>query len=461
MEAYHAFLNELVNKHTGDLSEHARVPWISYGESLGREEERQQIIDSFSPRVQWEFKGTKPWINRISKGCRLCGEGEWSCLFISGMCNARCFYCPSAQDTDDPPTTQGVSFQNPGDYAFYLKEFGFRGSSFSGGEPLLVPERVLAFLRAVREKASGVEYIWMYTNGMLADRSLFKQLADEGLNEVRFDIGATGYSLDAIAKAKGVIPVITVEIPAVPEKTDTLKKLLPSMVKKGVTNLNLHQLRLTPYNAGRMLKHSYTYLHGEHPTVLESELAALELIRYVDESDLDIGVNYCAFQYKHRFQKAGYRRKIAARAHPGKWITENGYAVTLYGTDRELDPGQRHSMVQIRNMMRKKELVELDPGSREGGFDYFRYLVFYFEGSSIAPQVSQGGPGRVPSGRPRGGEVFSYTTAPASYPVVIPRDRNRALKKMLDCGGIEIPRDPDLFRIWKHWFIEPGFRPYF
>ena len=70
MEAYHAFLNDLVNKHTGDLSEYNPVPWVSYGESLRREEERQQLIDSFSPQVQWDFKGTKPWINRISSGCR-------------------------------------------------------------------------------------------------------------------------------------------------------------------------------------------------------------------------------------------------------------------------------------------------------------------------------------------------------------------------------------------------------
>ena len=36
--------------------------------------------------------GTKLNMHRLSPGCRICTEGGWSCLFINGKCNCRCFY---------------------------------------------------------------------------------------------------------------------------------------------------------------------------------------------------------------------------------------------------------------------------------------------------------------------------------------------------------------------------------
>ena len=71
------------------------------------------------------FKGTKPHIGSLSPGCRICGEGGWSCLFINGKCNCRCFYCPSPQDETGVPTTHRVAFARPADYAAYLDRFGF------------------------------------------------------------------------------------------------------------------------------------------------------------------------------------------------------------------------------------------------------------------------------------------------------------------------------------------------
>lgn len=460
MEAYHAFLNELVNRNEGNHSDGSRIRWITYGESRIMEEKRDRIIESFSGEVKWDFKRTKPWINNLSEGCRICGNGDWSCLFISGVCNARCFYCPSPQVSDDLPSTQKMTFQNPEHYAFYLKEFNFRGCSFSGGEPLMTFNRMMDYLRAIRRIASPDIYIWMYTNGILADREKFKLLADAGLNEVRFDIGAVGYSLDAIKQACGIIPVITIEIPAVPEKVTLLKDLIPEMIHLGVSNLNLHQLRLTRFNADRMGKKNYTYLHGEHPTVVESELAALELIKYADKHSLGLGINYCGFQYKNRFQKAGYRKKIASRSRPDHILTENGYTATVYGTDSLL-PVQKLTMMQIRDQVRKKALHIITQDKLREGINYFRTLIFTFTGSDLSVKSMPGSDPGNSRGRLLPGEIFAYTSAPATYPVIIQPENKEDLRHLLDSDGSDIPVDPDLFRIWKYWFIESGLRPYF
>ncbi|MFW5822970.1 MAG: radical SAM protein, partial [Tangfeifania sp.] len=263
---------------------------------------------------------------QLSKGCKLCGLGSWSCLFITNKCNAGCFYCPASQQNDEVPATQSLTFETAEAYADYINFFKFKGVSFSGGEPLLFFDRTLHYLQTVRKMCDPDIYIWMYTNGILADTQKFRKLAAAGLNEIRFDIGATGYKLDKVKLARKIIPNVTIEIPAVPEEKERIKKLLPEMIEAGVTNLNLHQLRLTKHNAPKLLKRNYTFIPAEQPIVLESEIAALELIGFAREKHLEIGINYCSFAFKNRFQKSGFRKQLAqALAGNDEKITQKGF----------------------------------------------------------------------------------------------------------------------------------------
>lgn len=325
MSAYINYLNSLTNKNQIQYPKE-QVRWIGYYEAFEKEEERRNILNKLESKLNWSFKNTKPWINSISKGCQLCGQGEWSCLFITGKCNANCFYCPANQEHDGIPSTQLTSFENPDDYIAYLEYFGFKGSSLSGGEPLLVFDRTLNYITKIKQYFGDKIYLWMYTNGILGSEVKFRKLANAGIDEVRFDIGATNYNLKFLKQAKDLIPNLTVEIPAVPEEFDKLKQVIPELINSGVTNLNLHQLRLTNYNAPKLLQRDYTYLHGEQATVLESELTALKLIDFISKNNLNIGVNYCAFHFKNRFQKAGFRKKIASKfIDENSQLTENGF----------------------------------------------------------------------------------------------------------------------------------------
>ncbi len=67
---------------------------------------------------------------------------------------------------------------------------------------------------------------------------------------------------------------------------------------------------------------------------MESELTALKIIEFVADKNLKIGVNYCAFNFKNRFQKAGFRKKIASKfVEPHEQITENGFLRTITTDD--------------------------------------------------------------------------------------------------------------------------------
>jgi len=293
-------------------------------ESAGRQ--RQELLSGLAETLNWSAGRTKPHLGPLSPGCQRCVEGSWSCLFINGQCNASCFYCPAPQDRREIPATNNLAFRYPQAYATYLQRLGFRGASVSGGEPLLTLNRTLAFLRAAREALGPDGHLWLYTNGMLLTREIAARLAAAGLDEIRFDIGATGYRCHKIAAAAGLIRVVSVEIPAVPEALPTLKQILPKLPRLGVNHLNLHQLRLTRHNFRQLSERNYTFLHGEKVTVLDSELAALEILRFVGQNDLPLPVNYCSFVFKHRHQKAAARSRAAAlEVRPWETVTVAGY----------------------------------------------------------------------------------------------------------------------------------------
>lgn len=268
---------------------------------------RQKLLKDIAVNGHSCNGGTKVYSGELSPGCKLCSEGSWSCLFINGRCNRSCFYCPTSQDEIGLPTTNNVTFRSPADYVAYLEQFNFRGMSLSGGEPTLTPGRCLAFMTAAKRKLGTALHSWLYTNGSLINEELLLKLRDAGLDEIRFDIGAHDYSLEKATLAVGIIPTVTVEIPAIPEKFEVLKERLAQMAESGIKHLNLHQLRLTNYNYNRLKGRPYTYLHGEKVTVLESELTALELIRYGLENKIALPINYCSFVYKHRYQRAAAR----------------------------------------------------------------------------------------------------------------------------------------------------------
>ena len=109
---------------------------------------------------------------------------------------------------------------------------------------------------------------------------------------------------------------VAVEIPAIPEDYETVRKLLPDMQKIGVRHLNLHQLYASEHNYRELARRGYTIAPSvEHgPVVFESEMTALKLVRQVAEGSMDFSANYCSRIYKARYQPRGRRRRAALLA---------------------------------------------------------------------------------------------------------------------------------------------------
>lgn len=330
-----ALREQMIAANQAEYGDHAQTfAWVTPARAAEFEARRRQILTSIAGRVSQAFQQTKPHYGDLSPGCRICGQGEWSCLFINGRCNCRCFYCPTPQDEIGLPTTNQITFATPEEYAEYAHRFAFSGVSISGGEPLLTYDRSVAYVQAVRQKMGAAPHIWLYTNGTLLTAERLAGLKAVGLNEIRLDISAVDYNLDKVRMAADHIACVTVEIPAIPEDAERLATLLPALAESGVRHLNLHQLRLTPHNRVHLAQRDYTYLHGESVTVLESEQAALALLKLASDQLLPLAINYCSFVYKRRYQKAAARRRNAQSILKGhEAVTASGFlrAMALVG----------------------------------------------------------------------------------------------------------------------------------
>jgi pyruvate formate-lyase activating enzyme-like uncharacterized protein len=325
-EEYEDYKKNIKNEYGADYS---LLKWITPQESAAFEEKRQALLKKADLRSC--AKNTKIYSNRLAPGCRVCVAGQWSCLFISGICNGSCFYCPAPQDEDLQPVSQNIFFDSPADYADYVEKLGFKGVGLSGGEPLIKFDLCLKYISELRKRFNNNFHIWLYTNGILGTKEKFKALKQAGLNEIRFDIGATAYSLESVEKASGFFDNLTIEIPSVPEDLELLKLKLPEMESLNVKYLNLHQLRITPHNFKNLSKRNYTFIHGKKALVAESEISALETINYCLEKNINISVNYCSYAYKNRFQGAAARKKAAKLiSETYEEITENGYLRRVY-----------------------------------------------------------------------------------------------------------------------------------
>lgn len=324
IDRYHKELADGNKREYGLYYEQLRK--LSYYRAAEADEERNRLLQRIGGRAAAAFNGTKLFAKGLSPGCRQCGEGQWSCLFVNNRCNCNCFYCPAPQIDIGIPETQGLHFLVPKNYVDYIRKLGFKGVSLSGGEPLLTFDTTYDFLKTIKDEFGKNVYLWLYTNGTLLTEEKAEKLAEAGLDEIRFDLSAKAYNTRYLKHAVGKIPHITVEIPAIPEEVDQMKQMAVELDQLGVNYLNLHQMRLTPHNLKNLLHRNYTFLHGPRMTVLESELAALEILRFSIEHGLQLAVNYCSFHYKNHFQKAGFRKKLAPfLQEPFEELTENGY----------------------------------------------------------------------------------------------------------------------------------------
>ena len=259
-------------------------------------------------------------------GCRSCLLGTGlSAIRKTNKCNIECRFCYNYGELDcQPPIGEGMWEIGGCKYreedVELLLSMGNRptGVSYVYLEPFMEIEKYYGIIRRFRN--AGIHQ-HMYTNGLLANEENLKALGEAGLDELRFNLGATNCSdrvIEAIGIAKKYIPKVGIETPMTPEFFESFFEKKDRILATGVDFINCAELHLNPNNIGNYEGESmYCYRHGYISPIWSHELT-MRLMKAAAEERWGIVIHDCCNRTK-------FARDLNLRAHEGGWFGASSY----------------------------------------------------------------------------------------------------------------------------------------
>ncbi|HXW98345.1 MAG TPA: radical SAM protein, partial [Methanomicrobiales archaeon] len=271
-----------------------------------------------------------------SRGCELCSQGAKMVLFVTGLCHRRCWYCPLSEERSgrDLVFANDRPVEKPEEFLDEARTMGALGTSITGGEPFLVPERVARFCSILKENFGRDHHIHLYT-GMAPTEEMLAPLA--GLvDEIRLhppqeswrDILGSPFAR-SVEAARSLGFAVGIEVPAL-RGLPRLAEILPM-----VDFLNINELEWGGINAEEMRRRGLTPVDGIHNAVKGCQRWAGDLTHREK-------VYWCSSRSKDSVQLRERLKRIAARtARSFDEVTGDG--TVLYGViepDGPVDPGR-------------------------------------------------------------------------------------------------------------------------
>ena len=267
--------------------------------------------------------------NYLPPGCKLCRRGEKMVLFVTGLCHRDCFYCPVSEKklrndltfANDRPV---FSDKDILDEAHSMQALG---TGITGGEPLLVLERVLEYIRLLKDEFGPEHHIHLYT-ARTPSKDVLDQLHSTGLDEIRFHpdpetwAQLAGSDLAAsIEEAKASGLDVGIEIPSLPGAQNVADFALEHNIF-----LNLNELEFSPTNSQTLTQQGFTAVDDESSAVAGSKEVAQDII----EQSADLHANFCSSSFKDVVQlRMRLLRTAQTTAREFDEVTPDG--TLLYG----------------------------------------------------------------------------------------------------------------------------------
>ncbi|MEG2018224.1 MAG: radical SAM protein [Clostridium sp.] len=333
------------------ISKQDALMWFEFFAMLPEEEElmikQQEIIyatfaqieaaiNDRNKRIMSEIKGLKTLKNRtyyvgndakFPMGCRSCLMGTGlSAIRKTNKCNIVCKFCYNYGELDcQPPVGEGM--WEIGGTKYYEEDIDLllsiqdkpTGVSYVYLEPFMEIEKYYSIIKKFSE--AGIHQ-HMYTNGLLATEESIKALADAGLNELRFNLGATNCAdkvIENIAIAKKYIKKVGIETPMTPEFFESFMKKKEAIFATGLDFINCAELHLNENNIDNYEgEPMYICRHGYISPTWSRELT-LKLMKLADDEQWDVAVHDCSNHTK-------FARGLNLSSKEGKWFGANNYA---------------------------------------------------------------------------------------------------------------------------------------
>ncbi|MCE4606455.1 MAG: radical SAM protein [Desulfurococcales archaeon] len=278
---------------------------------------------------------SKPW---LPLGCSYCFTGSKAVIFVTGLCDDGCYYCPVSKDR----LGSDVFFVNEeklnmDEIEIEIERTNAEGASLTGGDPLIVPERTIEIIERLKSSFGSSFHIHLYTSGRYATREVLWNLYSSGLDEIRFHPTRNIFlnRIDWAVKIRGWS--VGVEIPISANLESWAKKVIRYADEAGVNFVNLDEMEVSPSNIhelkARGLKPSM-----RKPVVESAFETGMKIVAWARKQALRVNVHFCPATYKDSIQtKNRFRRTSSADAKPYEELTVEG--TLRYGVLRNcMDP---------------------------------------------------------------------------------------------------------------------------
>jgi len=289
------------------------------------------------------MKNVFSWLNGsnyttpLSPACRMCEKGSKIVVLITGLCSAKCFYCPlSARKLGkDRIFANEWELENEEDTEKLIREAEYieaTGAGITGGDPLLVWRRTNKYILILKDRFGSNFHIHMYTSG-LKNNDYVENLISAGLDEIRFHPSPQNWNDMNKSPIKSSIKNtlktnidVAVEIPVIPNMDEEIFSLIKWANEIGIKWVNLNELEYSETNAKILNDRGFTVKNDISAAVKGSQESAYNIINRISEMDHDIGVHYCSSSFKDATQ---LRNRIKRRA---KNIAKEFEVITDEGT---------------------------------------------------------------------------------------------------------------------------------
>ncbi|MDP8012135.1 MAG: radical SAM protein [Thermoplasmata archaeon] len=266
----------------------------------------------------------------LPEGCNLCREGAKLVLFVTGLCNFKCFYCPLSKEkknndviyADEMPV---LKYENIIEEA---KLIDAKGTGITGGDPIKKIDRTVEFIELLKNEFGNAHHIHLYTAS--GKREDLEKLSNAGLDEIRFHVPVRLWQNLLSSDYKNKITIskdlgmkVGIEVPVLPDKGKELLKLIMDAESLNIDFINLNELEFSETNYESLRLKNYRTKSYISSAVYGSEKTAREIIL---NNDFITTVHYCSASFKDAIQ---LRRRLLRRA---KNVAKDYEVITRDGT---------------------------------------------------------------------------------------------------------------------------------
>jgi len=249
-----------------------------------------------------KLQGGSLLVGTLPKGCRLCAEGSKMVLFVTGLCDSSCYYCPISEEKagKDLVFADEMPVSDDDDIIYETDAIRGEGAGISGGDPLCTIDRTLDYIRLLKSNYGNDFHIHLYTSKTTVSQENLEQLKNAGLDEIRFHPQKDDWSGIERALKSGM--KVGIEVPAIPGKTEKLKQIALRAEELGLSFLNMNELEASETNFENLKSQGMRLTDMASASIEGSAEVAREVIEWAAENLKSFSVHFCSASFKDGVQ---------------------------------------------------------------------------------------------------------------------------------------------------------------